>query len=572
MKRIVIFLTAILTFFATTQAQTQPQYAVGTLLTGATPPKHEVRAVWLTTKNNLDWPRHLAAGTPASIARQQKELTDILDKLQRAGINIVLLQTRVRGTTIYPSAIEPWDDCLTGTTGVNPGYDALAFAIEECHKRGMELHAWVVTIPVGKWNGKACSALRKKYPSLIKKIGDEGYMTPESSTTGDYIASICEEITKRYDIDGIHLDYIRYPETWKFTVSKERGRQYITDIVRKIHQKVKAQKAWVKVSCSPVGKYDDMPRQSSKGWNAYTRVCQDAQGWLRMGLMDILFPMMYFKGDDFYPFALDWQEHAYGRLIAPGLGIYFMSPREKNWKLTDITQEMAVLRTFGMGHTYFRSQFFTDNTKGLYTYAANDFDRTLALVPAMTWEQKRAPSAPTMLSIDDDTGMLAWGGATDNSGADYLTYNIYCSTSYPVDTSDPNNLVAIRHRGTAVRAPMAEGLFYAVTAMDRYGNESAAIQQQGIGTAGQPRYISTRSALPFFDCDGQHLTIGTTEVNRSDLLLIETLQGIAVKSVFQGKKIDVSDIPEGVYIVRSIGKKNARHRLGFFEIRRTIDK
>ena len=143
----------------------------------AAAPKYEVRAVWLTTIGGLDWPHHYAQ-TPSSISRQQQELTDILDKLKAANVNTVLLQTRIRGTVIYPSQYEPWDGCLSGNPGTSPGYDALQFAIDECHKRGMELHAWVVSIPVGKWNKLGCTSLRRRFPRLIRKIGDEGYMNP----------------------------------------------------------------------------------------------------------------------------------------------------------------------------------------------------------------------------------------------------------------------------------------------------------------------------------------------------------------------------------------------------------
>ena len=135
-------------------------------------PKFETRAVWLTTLNKLDWPKTNAT-SEVTRERQQKELCVILDKLKKAGINTIMLQTRVRATTIYPSAYEPWDNCLTGTTGKDPGYDPMSFAIEECHKRGMELHAWIVTIPVGKWSSEGCKRLRKKMPSVIKKIGDD---------------------------------------------------------------------------------------------------------------------------------------------------------------------------------------------------------------------------------------------------------------------------------------------------------------------------------------------------------------------------------------------------------------
>ena len=213
-------------------------------------PKREVRAVWLTTIGGLDWP-HNYARQGLAIERQQQELRTILDKLQKAGVNTVLLQARIRGTVIYPSDKEPWDGCLSGLPGTAPGYDTLGFAIEECHKRGMELHAWVVTIPVGKWNGLGCKRLRQRFPHLIVKIGEDGYMNPEKPQTADYLAEICREITERYDIDGIHLDYIRYPETWKIKVSSDQGRANITSIVAKIHDAVKPVKPWIKMSCSP---------------------------------------------------------------------------------------------------------------------------------------------------------------------------------------------------------------------------------------------------------------------------------------------------------------------------------
>ena len=285
--------------------------------TSAQMPKHEIRAVWITTISGLDWPRSHTTAT------QQRELTDILDKLQQANINTVLIQARVRASTIYPSNNEPWDICLTGTAGRSPGYDALKFCIDECHKRGMECHAWIVTIPVGKWNADGCKKLRARYPKLIRKIGDEGYMDPEKPETGDYLAQVCADVTRRYDVDGIHLDYIRYPETWKLKVSRQQGRQNITSIVRKIHKAVKAEKPWVKLSCSPVGKYDDLSRYQSFGWNANTTVCQDAQGWLRDGLMDALFPMMYFQGLEgaqLWTSGGSWTGHLYASSARKELG------------------------------------------------------------------------------------------------------------------------------------------------------------------------------------------------------------------------------------------------------------
>ena len=381
-------------------------------------PKHEVRAVWLTTLNGLDWPTTKGISYEA-IERQKSQFKAILDQLDRSNVNTILLQTRVRATTIYPSKYEPFDGCITGKPGQRPGYDPLQFAIEECHKRGMELHAWVVAIPVGKWNSIGCRNLRDKHPSIVMKKGEEGYMNPENNLTSDYIASICQEITERYDIDGIHLDYIRYPENWKYKVSKSEGRNHITRIVRKINKAVKDIKPWVKISCSPIGKFSDLSRYPSRGWNAYDAVCQDAQGWLKEGLMDQLYPMMYFRGDNFYPFAIDWAENTHGRTIAPGLGIWLLSRGEgNNWPLVDITREMHVLRQLGMGHTYFRSRFFTDNVKGIYSFAEKDFDQYPSLTPPMTWQSQAIPMAPQSMSMSNEGGVLRlkWWGAQAKSG------------------------------------------------------------------------------------------------------------------------------------------------------------
>lgn len=111
-------------------------------------PKYEIRATWLTTLGGLDWPSQKATSAK-SIERQKQELCEILDALKRANFNTVLLQTRLRGDVIYPSAIEPFTESLTGHEGGDPHYDPLKFAIDECHRRGMELHAWIVTIPIG---------------------------------------------------------------------------------------------------------------------------------------------------------------------------------------------------------------------------------------------------------------------------------------------------------------------------------------------------------------------------------------------------------------------------------------
>lgn len=464
-------------------------------------PKRELRAVWLTTLNGLDWPRTRATSA-ATRERQQAELCQILDQLKAANINTVLFQTRVRGTVVYPSDIEPWDGALTGTIGRDPGYDPLQFAIEETHRRGMELHAWVVTIPcfkVAVTKQMGSKSVLKTHPGLCKKHTDTYYLDPGQPATADYLAAICNEIVSRYDIDGIHFDYIRYPEgaasfpdatTFKRYAPKglskaEWRRQNITNIVRRIYEDIHALKPWVRVSSSPVGKYADLTRYSSRGWNARDAVHQDAQRWLREGIHDILFPMMYFDGDHFYPFAADWQEHAAGRHVCPGLGIYFLHPQEKNWPLGNIQRQLHFLRSEHLaGQAYFRSRFLTDNVKGLYDYLSRQFYAFPALPPACTWLDSVPPPRPGWKN--GQGSLLTWQAVSDNSPG-RVRYNVYASHEWPVDVSRAENLVAPllpepSYQIDPVYVALSH-LYFAVTAIDCCGNESEPLQLNLRGNA-----------------------------------------------------------------------------------------
>lgn len=559
--------------YATVLAFAQPQSEEPPMPGFQPLPKHEVRAVWLTTIGGIDWPYNYAQST-LSIRKQQQELRNTLDQLQRIGINTVLLQTRIRATTIYPSVYEPWDGCLSGVPGRSPGYDALQFAINECHRRGMELHAWVVTIPVGKWNGEGCRQLRKRHSNLLKRIGQDGYMNPELQGTADYLADFCAEIVRNYDVDGIHLDYIRYPETWPSRVNKQKGRANITRIVSAVSRRVKVLKPWVKMSCSPIGKHDDLPRQWSHGWNARTTVCQDAQAWLRDGLMDQLYPMMYFRGQNFYPFAADWNESSYGRTVVPGLGIYFLSPRESNWPLNDITREMEFLRGQGMGQAYFRSKFLTDNTKGLYDYSCKWFGLAPSLVPPMTWTGEAAPVSPTLLqrtecAVGNNEGkayaLLSWQHK-DSSDTISTHYNIYASRTLPVNINDARNLVATNWRATSIRIPTDPSLHFAITATNRYGLESPPLQEKGAFIESNSKVaLSTFTPMP---CDGRTLLLpeALSQVDAT-FLSIENLQGtIVATKPLHGRRIDVRTLPVGHYTVHTLGRKGIVHRLGHFSI------
>lgn len=533
-------------------------------------PKYEVRAVWLTTIGGIDWP-HSYAQSERSAEKQKEELRAILDRLQKANINTILLQTRIRATTIYPSQYEPWDGCLSGFPGKSPGYDALQFAIDECHKRGMEVHAWVVTIPVGKWNSYGCRQLRKRFPRLIKRIDQDGYMDPEATQTGCYLAEMCREIVQRYDVDGIHLDYIRYPETWKFRIGKDQARGNITRIVEKIHQAVKKEKPWVKMSCSPIGKFDDLSRYWSHGWNAYTKVAQDAQAWLKDGLMDELFPMMYFRGDQFFPFAIDWKEHSYGKIIAPGLGIYFLDPKEGKWNISDITSELYHLRNIGEGHAFFRNKFLLDNHQGVYDFVTAHFNRYPALVPPMTWESNKRPQQPVTLCIEENEGTttLRWDNSLQYEDGTAIKTpsiynNVYASKEYPVDVHDARNLILTRttRRQLTTRTGNTP-TYYAVTTTDGFGNESRAKQLSQTAVVKTTTRYGKACRLT---TTGESIILPSS-IHETDCqyIIVKNMQEQAVYITKpQNLEINIKKIKDGIYTLNCVNYRNIEHALGTF--------
>lgn len=526
-------------------------------------PKYEIRATWLTTLGGMDWPRN-KAGNASGIQRQQKELCDILDRLKAANFNTVLLQTRLRGDMIYPSAIETFAESLTGYTGRNPGYDPLAFAIEECHKRGMELHAWIVTIPAGnarqvKLQGR--NSVVQKNRKICKLYKGNWYLDPGNPETKEYLSRIVKEITTRYDIDGIHFDYIRYPEQAENFPDKDTYRKYgkgkelkqwrrdnITDIVRRLYTDIKAIKPWVKVSSSPIGKYRDTNRYPSRGWNAYHVVYQDAQKWLKEGIHDALFPMMYFQGNNFYPFALDWKENCGNRWVVPGLGIYFLSPREQNWSLDEIVRQIHFTRQVKLnGQAYFRNQFLLDNTKGVLDELKENFYTTPALVPPMTWMDSIAPSTPAlpeMQLLANGNIRMKWQTSVDDSGRP-VVYHLYGSDTYPVDVNNPKYLLETHLVSTeyeyAPGVPWQQKRYFAVTAADRFSNESAPLELNK----------ASKTDMPLLN-KGDRLYLPVAKDAQS--IVIRNATGEEVWRTGYMQQLAIGQLPSGFYTVHIINK------------------
>lgn len=524
--------------------------------TAQTAPRREMRAVWLTTLGGLDWPT-VKIRQPADTLRQQQELCHILDRLQQAGFNTIFLQTRIRATTLYPSRYEPWDGALTGTPGRAPGYDPLAFALRECHRRGLELHAWVVAFPLGKQSALkrlGTRAVSRRHPALCRQAGPDVYMDPGVPGVAPYLGSLCAEIARLYDVDGIHLDYIRYPEAAipfrdDATYRRYGHRQNRADwrranvdrVVRTISDSVHRARPWIRLSCSPVGKYADLPQLSSYGWNARDAVSQDAVKWVKRGWMDFIVPMLYFRGRHFYPFAADWVERLSGPQVVPGLAAYMLDASQQNWALDSLRAEMQFTRqTEAGGQAYFRARFVLDNTKGLYDLLKNEFYARPALTPCLRPDSTLRPASPK-LSVSRDSSRISLTWTADSLPAGGLTYQLY---ALPTDSADTLRLLQANLRDTScvIRTPTEplRQMAYALTATDRWGRESRLALVTPPRTAAEPKPQAFRLRLP--------------DKRRARQLVVKDLTGREVLRLPYQSEVDLSQLPAGRYRLYYIKK------------------
>lgn len=450
-------------------------------------PETEVRAAWLTTNWNLDWP-----SSSMSPEDQQRELGQILDQLQDANFNTVLFQVRIRGDVFFQSKIEQWSPFISNnkTIGSITPYDPLAYAIQECHKRGLECHAWIVTFPLGskrqvKEQGR--SSVVARFPQLCKLYKDEWYLDPGNPEAQKHILRVVDEIVTNYDVDGIHFDYIRYPEAAARFPDKDtfvkygKGeslsdwrRQNINTLVSNIYDQTKQKKAWVQVSCSPLGRYKDL--DPLKGtWTAYSSVHQDAGKWMKDGKMDAIYPMLYYNDAKFGTYVDEWIKTSDGRLVVPGLGVYRLMPKEGNWTINDITGQIDLVRESGAaGVSYYRVGNVLSNIKGVKDAVKQYYDYP-AKLPSMKWLDDTAPLSPLDMQVyRDENGVttIEWASSDSSEGQ---VYTVYESSTENFDIKNVKGIVATGLRGNKIQLEtpdVEEGIYYAVTASDRFHNES----------------------------------------------------------------------------------------------------
>lgn len=297
-----------------------------------------VQAVWMATVFNIDFP-----STKSNSLAQKNEFIEKLDKLKAAGINTIVVQVRPKGDALYTSAINPWSDVLTGTQGQDPFYDPLAFMIEEAHKRGIALQAWLNPYRVTT-SGTDLSALCATHParlnpSWVFSYNNALYYNPASAGVQRHIVSTVEEIVRNYDVDAIILDDYFYPSNYPLPQGESKDgavaaqrRQHINDMVAKIQAAVKSIDQDVLFGISPMGiwknKAADPTGSDTTGSQGYYTVYADARAWIKNGWIDFIVPQIYWetghKAADYETLVQWWVNEVRGTNVQLyiGQGVY----------------------------------------------------------------------------------------------------------------------------------------------------------------------------------------------------------------------------------------------------------
>jgi len=290
-----------------------------------------LRGVWLATVSRLDWPPVAsinASSTAARISQQQKALTDKLDKLKSLGVNAVFFQVKPDGTALWASKILPWSDMLTGEIGKDPGYDPLQFMLDEAHKRGMKVHAWLNPYRVSV-NTKASTVAELNrtlslhpasvyvlHKEWIRTAGDRFVLDPGIPEARDWITSIVAEVVARYPVDGVQFDDYFYAESTGSMLndsqtfrtygqgfaSKADWRRHNTQqLIEQVSRTIKQLKPDVEFGVSPAGVWRNLSHDAAgsdtRGAAAYDEAYADTRRWVQQGLLDYIAPQLY------WPFA-----------------------------------------------------------------------------------------------------------------------------------------------------------------------------------------------------------------------------------------------------------------------------
>jgi len=484
----------------------------------------EFRAAWVATVNNIDWPSRAGLST----AEQQAEAIGILEYARTLKLNAIILQIRPSADAFYPSTLEPWSEYLTGEQGRPPlpFYDPLAFWIDEAHRRGLELHAWLNPYRARQAGAKsplAASHVARTHPEIVKPYGDLLWLDPGEPMAMRRTLEVIGEVVRNYDVDGIHVDDYFYPypiplpqakrtvaldppngakaveipdldfpdePTWQRYLAaggtrsrSDWRRGHVDELVEEIGRTVHRLKPGVRFGVSPfgIGRPEWRPR-GIVGFSQYDKLYADVERWWKLGWVDYLAPQLYWPIDR-KPQAFDvllkyWaRRNPTGRHLWPGLYTSRIDTSAKSWEPAEIVRQIELLRhrKSATGHIHFSMSPLLQNRRGIGEQLANELYREAALVPATPWLDRTLPSAPTLertpkTESSDRIVILPGPGKTPMRYALWTRRNDRWSFSV-LPASEPH----IELSADPINGP-AETIV--VSAVDAVGNESPRVKLQ----------------------------------------------------------------------------------------------
>lgn len=541
--------------------------------------KREVRSVWMATVWALDWP-----SSTSSTTAQKNEMVKYLDVLQKNNFNAVYFQVRTMSDAFYKSSYEPWSSYLTGTRGKDPGWDPLAFVVEECHKRGMECHAWVnpYRFSTGSnWSTAQDQAL-KSAGMLLAYTKSDGKTTtilnPGLESVRKRIVDVCKEIISNYDVDGLVFDDYFYPEGIPVTSSagdydlwQKSGasmtfgdwrRNNVNQMVADVYKMVQHQKPYVRFGISPAGAACTSAAVAAKhgidrcpvasDWQ-YDGIFSDPVAWLEAGTIDYISPQLYWKTNHktnpFGPMTKWWSYVAkhFGRHHYASHSISFLNSSNTTSDWEEIGKQVQFSRDYteneAPGAVFYSAAYVTGKKQsGFGEWLQVNKFQNKALTPAIDWKKSDLEKVQVS-ALSKRATVLSW------AGVDNVRYSVYAvPESVNVETLDSNipaeYLLGVSYK-TIYTMPddKKSGYNYAVCVLDRYGNEYEPVYygQSGVESIGE------NSGLTADYADGElRLSAVVDEV------FVYNEAGALVANSRNCNRLALS-VQAGMYIVRMIG-------------------
>lgn len=471
-------------------------------------PKREFRGAWIQAVNG-----QFQGMSPQ---KMQETLISQLNILQEAGINAIIFQIRPEADALYASKYEPWSRFLTGVQGKapNPYWDPLQFMIDECHKRNMELHAWINPYRA-KTKGTASVAGNhptKLYPDRFIEYDGQLYFDPGFPENRAYICRIVKDILERYDVDAIHMDdyFYPYPSPGKairddvsfaqygtgYANREDWRRNNVNQLIKEMHETIRATKPWVKFGISPFGIYrnqkNDPNGSQTNGLQNYDDLYADILLWVNNGWVDYNIPQVYWEighpAADYQELVKWWATHADNRPLFIGQDVMRTVKKAdlQNPNIHQQARKMQLQRSYSAieGSCQWYAAAVVDNPGNYRTTLTRYYHRYPALQPLYPFIDKKAPGK--VRKVKDiwvsDGYVLFWTAPKAKTEMDkaieYVVYRF--KKGEKRDIEDASKIVCIT-RDTFYKLPYEDGettYYYVITALDRLQNESKAVKKK----------------------------------------------------------------------------------------------